>query len=75
MEGDREYRTQVFIIDNEEIEIETVRRYFPPDQMKQILITAGFRDIGFNTEYSTKGFSSQLNNKNLTQHYLVKALI
>ena len=74
MAGRTEHRSQIFCIDNQEVKIETDRRYYSPAEMKELLLTAGFSNISFSPDYDLTGFTDRLDETGLKSNYIVKAI-
>jgi cyclopropane fatty-acyl-phospholipid synthase-like methyltransferase len=68
-----EYRTQVYCENGREITIETERKYYPPDEIKTILQSAGFKEILFSSTYSNCDFSLSINPNELKSNFVVSA--
>jgi SAM-dependent methyltransferase len=73
LENDIEYRTQVYYENGKEITFETERKYYSPDEIKNILQSAGFKEILFSSTYSAKGFSASINPIEIQSNFIVKA--
>lgn len=68
-----EHRQQVFHIGDSEIKIDTSRKYYCPDELKDYLEIAGFTDIQFSLDYNLTGFNSVIDETRLKSNYIVKA--
>jgi hypothetical protein len=68
-----EHRQQVFHISDGEIKIDTSRKYYCPDELKDYLEIAGFTDIQFSLDYNLTGFNSVIDETRLKSNYIVKA--
>jgi len=68
-----ERRQQIFYINNEEIKISTDRKYYRPDEIKQFLEMAGFKNIEFSLDYDLSGFADMIDESKLKKNYIVKA--
>lgn len=71
--GKIEKRIQVFKKENEITEIETLRRYYSPGEIMQLLINSGFSNIEYSVGYSNRFYSS-INEQEIITNYIVKAL-
>ncbi len=73
MEGDIEHRKQIFYLEGDKTEIETQRRYYPPDELLTYLKEAGFKDIVLAPEYLYELFDHKIEMKNVKTNYILKA--
>jgi SAM-dependent methyltransferase len=68
-----ERRTQIFFINDNEIKIDTDRKYYSPTDIKGFLEKVGFKDIEVSLDYDLTGFSSMIDDRKLRKNYIVKA--
>ncbi len=73
MQGNLKYRTQIFGIDNNEIRIETTRKYYSPEEIKRYLEQAGFSSIQFSLSYKADWVKECIAENMLQDNYLVLA--
>ncbi len=69
-----EERIQIYQENGEETRIESVRRYYPPLTLKRLLETVGFQKVIFSEKYEETAFKKDINEKNVTRNFLVKAV-
>ena len=69
-----EYRSQIYIEDGKELQIDTERRYYSPQEMKFLLKQSGFKNTVFSTMFDKNTFSNRLDEKVLKTNYVVKAV-
>lgn len=75
MDKDIEHRQQVFSINDTETIIDTVRKYYSPSTLKDMLETAGFSNIEFSYDYDHRKFAETIDESGLTNNYIVKAKV
>jgi SAM-dependent methyltransferase len=68
-----EIRNQIYIEEGNKIKIDTERRYFPPDEMKNLLLQAGFKNVFFSLKYHKDHFRESIDEKALVTNYLIIA--
>lgn len=68
-----EHRQQIFCINDNEIKIDTDRKYYRPNELKNYLELAGFKNIELSLDYDLTGFSSSIDETKLKNNYIVKA--
>ena len=68
-----ELRTQVFKENEKTVTIDTQRRYYSPDELKELLILAGFKNIQFSAIYDHLSFSDTIKENAITRNFVVKA--
>lgn len=73
MVNKRETRIQLYEFDGQETRIETVRRYFPPEEIRKLLVQAGFREVVFSAQHDTQAFAPSIDEKQLNRSFIVKA--
>jgi SAM-dependent methyltransferase len=66
-----EHRQQIFFIRDQEIKVDTDRKYYSPIELKEHLKTAGFTDILFSLDYDLAGFKNEIDENKLYQNYIV----
>ena len=69
-----EERIQIYQEPGDKTEITTVRKYYPPAAIKQVLETVGFQEIRFAEKYDPNTFKETLNLDQITGSFLVKAV-
>jgi SAM-dependent methyltransferase len=72
-ENNIEYRIQVYIENSQELQIETERKYYSPDEISSLLNNVGFKEICFSTHFDKNSFSGKIKEKNLKSNFIVKA--
>jgi SAM-dependent methyltransferase len=73
MTGNIERRQQIFYSEDNEIKIDTDRRYYPPAELKKYLKEAGFTKIEFSIGYNLSGFCEMIDERKLKNNYIVIA--
>jgi SAM-dependent methyltransferase len=69
-----ERRQQIFNINDNEIKIDTYRKYYSPLDIKGLLENAGFKDIQFSLNYDFSLFSSKIEERDLKTNFIIKAI-
>jgi SAM-dependent methyltransferase len=72
--NNRETRIQIYTFDGQETRIETVRRYFPPEEIRQLLVKVGFQEIQLGIGYDARGLVTDLAEGQLRQNFVVTAI-
>lgn len=73
MIGDFEERRLLLRFKDEEVAIDTYRRYYPWSKLKNYLELAGFKDIKFSIGTNLNGFKDTIEESELERNYIVKA--
>ena len=68
-----ENRVQVYHDNGHDTHIETLRRYYPPDEIKHLLLETGFTNIEFSAVFDQNGFQSGIDEEKINRNYIVKA--
>jgi SAM-dependent methyltransferase len=69
-----EERVQIYEEQGGTTEITSLRKYYPPAAVKQLLEVVGFQQIRFAAHYDRNLFNEILNSDNLTRNFLVAAV-
>jgi SAM-dependent methyltransferase len=72
-EINREFRSQVYIENGKEIQIDSERRYFSPQEIGRLLKHTGFKKINFSNRYSKETFTDSIDEKMIKTNFIVKA--
>lgn len=73
MNGELELRQQVFTINGTETKIDTIRRYYSPQLMKELCKEAGFSKTEFSAGYNYAAFGEDAEGIRMKDNYIVKA--
>lgn len=73
-DGIFEKRIQIYEEKSGKIVIETIRKYYSPDQIKGILESAGFKEIYFSKVYCIDNFRNKLEETEIESNFIVRAL-
>jgi hypothetical protein len=65
---------QIYREGKEETEIETRRKYYSPEEMKRILVNAGFKKIKFSKTYNYYDFNNKIIEDEMISNFLIKAV-
>lgn len=74
MRDNIEERIQVYREGDEKMEITTRRKYYAPEEMLQLLRTAGFQNIELCPEYDAEHFQTELHPGQFRHNFLIKAV-
>ena len=69
-----EERIQIYIEGDEEIDITTHRKYYAPDDITQLLKSAGFHDTLVSAAYASGYFQATIPESRLSDHFLVRTV-
>jgi ubiquinone/menaquinone biosynthesis C-methylase UbiE len=72
--GEIEERIQIYQEPGKETQITTIRKYYPPQTIKQLLETVGFTEIRFAEQYDVSSFTEKIQTSEITRNFLVKAV-
>ncbi|MBN2039365.1 MAG: class I SAM-dependent methyltransferase [Spirochaetes bacterium] len=70
-----ERRQQIFLINGDQIKIDTDRKYYSPEAVRSLLKEAGFSEIELAPDYNTNEFSEMIDESRLRNNFIVKAKI
>lgn len=73
MEGSIEHRIQIYRENSKEIQIDTERKYYKPQEMKELLEQSGFKNVLFSLTFQNNKFMKEIDEKDLVKNYIVKA--
>jgi len=68
-----EHRIQIYNENSREIQIDTQRRYYSPEEIKEILEQSGFCNIQFSLSFQNKTFVKEIHEKELVKNFVVIA--
>lgn len=70
----RETRIQIYMFDGQETRIKTIRRYFPPEEIRQMLANIGFQEIRLGSGYDVQILAPTLAEEQLRQNFVVTGI-
>jgi SAM-dependent methyltransferase len=68
-----ERRQQIFNINDNEIKIDTDRKYYSPSDIKGLLEKVGFKNIQLTLDYDFSAFSNMIDERDLKTNFIIKA--